>query len=126
MGNLTSAEPGREEIADISLTKAIIGTSMMELIAVAKNETDQPIQDKPSTDYIEPKTFDQAWNHSDPEQRRKWREAIGKEYNDMKKRRVWRLIKRRDMPSGRHFARDLWLVGTAKYPALITQKIILL
>ena len=59
--NDTNAETGREEIADVSLTKAIIGTSsMMELIAVAKNETDQPTQDKPSTDYIEPKTFDQA------------------------------------------------------------------
>ena len=96
-----NVETGREEIADVSLTKAIIGTSMMELIAVAKNETDQPTQDKPSTDYIEPKSFDQAWNHPDPEQRHKWREAIGKEYNDMKKHRVWRLIKRRDMPSGR-------------------------
>ena len=82
-----NAEIGREEIADVSLTKAIVGTSMMELIAVAKSETDQPTQDESSTDYIEPKTFDQAWNHADPEQRRKWREAIGKEYNDMKKRR---------------------------------------
>ena len=70
----TSAETGREEIADVSLTKAIIGTSVMELIAVAKNETYQPTQDKPSTDFIEPKTFDQAWNHADPEQRHKWRE----------------------------------------------------
>ncbi len=33
----------------------------------------------------EPRTFQEAWNHPDPEQCMKWREAIRKEFADMKK-----------------------------------------
>ena len=34
---------------------------------------------------VEPRTFQEAWNHPDPEQYRKWREAIRKELGDMNK-----------------------------------------
>jgi hypothetical protein len=32
---------------------------------------------------VEPTTFDQAWNHSEPKDREKWRVTIKKEFNDM-------------------------------------------
>jgi len=32
---------------------------------------------------IEPTTFDEAFNHQDPEQQSKWHEAIHKEFRDM-------------------------------------------
>jgi len=42
----------------------------------------------------EPQSFEEAFNHPDKAQRDKWRAAIKKEFNDMNKRGVWRIIKR--------------------------------
>ena len=41
---------------------------------------------------IEPKNFNEAWFHSDPTQKDKWREAILKEHRDMDSRQVWQKI----------------------------------
>jgi hypothetical protein len=46
--------------------------------------------DKSESKYDEPKSFQQVWNHPDPFQRDKWREAICKAFHDMIKRGVWR------------------------------------
>ena len=32
--------------------------------------------------YVEPRTFDEAWNHPDPKQQEFWRSAIRKEFRD--------------------------------------------
>ena len=50
---------------------------------------------------IEPKKYLEAWNHPEPFQRKKWREAINKEFGDMKDRKVFKKIKQTDMPKGR-------------------------
>ena len=55
---------------------------------------------EPSHQYEEPRTFQEAWNHPDPTQRVKWRDGIKKEFHDMTKRRVWKRIKKKDIPSG--------------------------
>jgi len=39
---------------------------------------------------IEPITFHEAYNHPDPEQCEKWREAIKKEFQDMQCHGVWK------------------------------------
>ena len=39
-----------------------------------------------------PLTFDDAWNHPDPFQRKKWREAIGTEFQKMEQMVVWRKV----------------------------------
>ena len=62
-----------------------------------------------STKYDEPKTFQEAWHHPDEFQRNKWREAIRKEFRDMIKRGVWRVMKRRDMPNGRKTIKCKWV-----------------
>jgi hypothetical protein len=41
---------------------------------------------------VEPKSFNEVWNHRDPCQCGKWQEAIGKEFSDMKTRKVWKRI----------------------------------
>ena len=41
-----------------------------------------------------PSNFHDAWFHPDPETRKKWREVIAKEANDIKKRNVWRDLKK--------------------------------
>jgi len=56
-----------------------------------------------------PQTFEEAWNHPDPILRKKWRAAIMKEFNSMKKRKVWRKIKRNKIPSGRRCVKCKWL-----------------
>ena len=56
------------------------------------------IQKLTENDYEEPKTFHEAWFHEDPVQRKKWREAIGKEFGDMNKCKVWTVTKCRQMP----------------------------
>jgi hypothetical protein len=35
----------------------------------------------------EPITFEETWNHNDPRSQEKWREAINKEFEEMKKSR---------------------------------------
>mmetsp|Transcript_10575 Transcript_10575/g.23465 ORF Transcript_10575/g.23465 Transcript_10575/m.23465 type:complete len:546 (+) Transcript_10575:97-1734(+) len=57
----------------------------------------------------EPKTFDEAWNHPDPEERKKWRESIRKEFRDMINRKVWRHVPKRDIPEGRRLVGCKWV-----------------
>ena len=59
--------------------------------------------------YEEPKSFNEAWNHPDEVQREKWREAIRKEFQDMKRRGVWKVIPRTEMPSGRRCVKHKWV-----------------
>jgi hypothetical protein len=49
----------------------------------------------------EPKSFDDAWNCSDPDQRTKWRVAIKKEFSDMESRNVWEVISKEEVPNDR-------------------------
>ena len=64
---------------------------------------------KKSTQYVEPRSYDEAWNHPDPVQRTKWREAITKEYGDMVKRVVWEMKDRSSMPSNRRCVKCKWV-----------------
>ncbi len=49
---------------------------------------------------IKPTTFQDAYHHPDPSQRKKWREAIKKEFCHMTRRGVWRKVKRSTIPQG--------------------------
>jgi Reverse transcriptase (RNA-dependent DNA polymerase) len=55
-------------------------------------------------------TFDQAWNHPDPFQHARWREAITLEYIKMEQKKVWIKVKRSTMPSGCRCVRCKWVV----------------
>jgi hypothetical protein len=41
---------------------------------------------------VEPRNFREAWDHPNEEKRKKWREAIRKEFSDMNRRQVWRKV----------------------------------
>ena len=58
---------------------------------------------------IEPKNFNKAWFHSDPIQKDKWCKAILKEHRDMNSRKVWRKIKRSDIPKDRRLITSKWV-----------------
>ncbi len=58
---------------------------------------------------IEPKSFRQAWDHPDPVKRKKWHDAIHKEFRDMLRRGVWRVMERAHMPGGRRCVKCKWV-----------------
>ena len=91
----------------VSLAQQVLQISnlMIELSAVTKNDANLD-----ASQYIEPKTYEEAWFHPDPVQCRKWREAIAKEFSDMEKRKVWTKILRRDMPIGRRCVKSKWVL----------------
>jgi hypothetical protein len=60
-------------------------------------------------DDSEPVTFKQAWDHSDEKKREKWREAINKKFKDMNDRKVFRKIKRNEMPAGKCCVKSKWV-----------------
>ena len=59
--------------------------------------------------FTSPTKFNDAWNHPDPWQRLKWREAIIKEFEKMEKLKVWKKIKRNQMPKGRRCVKHKWI-----------------
>ena len=56
-----------------------------------------------------PTTFDEAWNHPDEWQRKMWRGAVNKEFGKMNKMKVWKKIKRSEMPKGRRCVKHKWV-----------------
>ena len=58
-----------------------------------------------------PRTFQDAWNHPCPFQRRLWREAmILKELKKMEELRVWKKIKRSAIPRNRRCVKHKWVL----------------
>ena len=51
-----------------------------------------------SNEYDHPEFFKDAWDHPEEEDRMKWRQSIKKDIGDTESRRVWKGIKRRDIP----------------------------
>jgi hypothetical protein len=49
----------------------------------------------------EPTKFNEAYNHSNPNTRVKWRKAICKEFEDMKNKGVREVIPKEKIPKGR-------------------------
>jgi hypothetical protein len=62
-----------------------------------------------SSDYNEPKNFDEAWNHPDPVKQAKWRKSINDELKSLEKRKVWRVIKKSDVPANRRLMGCKWV-----------------
>jgi hypothetical protein len=58
---------------------------------------------------MEPKKYDDAWNHREKLQQAKWRDVIMKEFTDMKQQKVWKKIKRCDMPKDHHCVKSRWV-----------------
>jgi hypothetical protein len=59
---------------------------------------------------LEPKPYQEAWNHQETKQKDKWRDAIAKEFNKMANRNVWKKIKHHKMPIGRRCVKIKWVM----------------
>ena len=57
----------------------------------------------------EPKTFAEAYNSPNLNDKIKWREAISKEFDDMSAKGVWKKIQKSDMPNGRNCIKSKWI-----------------
>jgi hypothetical protein len=66
------------------------------------------------SDWGEPKTFSDAWNHPNEYIRKKWREAIRKEIREMINKGVWRMVDRNKVPSGRKLIGNKWVFKVKK------------
>ena len=57
-----------------------------------------------------PKGFQEAYNHPDEKFRERWREAIRKELRSLVHvRKVWRTVKRSDIPKGKRCVKSKWV-----------------
>ena len=56
-----------------------------------------------------PATFQDAYNHPNKKFRDRFREAIRKELRDMINRKVWRTMKRSNVPEGRRLVKHKWV-----------------
>ena len=64
-------------------------------------------QDMDGTDI--PETFDEAWNHPDVEERKGWRKFSVKEIKDMLNRKVWKVVKLKNVPKNRRLIGVKWV-----------------
>ena len=51
--------------------------------------------------YRSPEQFNDAWYNENPKLWLKWREATKKEFENMEKNHIWRVIKKMDVPVNR-------------------------
>ena len=59
--------------------------------------------------YLEPKTFQEAWHHSDLTTRKKWRDAIRHKFKMMIKRGVWRYERKDNVDPNRLLVGHKWV-----------------
>ena len=95
-------ESGREHDSGTTVTNADIAYFLLDVCNAA-----WPGEEK--LDNEEPECFEDAWNHSNPVQRKKWRDAIRKEFHDMIKRKVWRVIRKFIIPPDRRCVKSKWV-----------------
>jgi hypothetical protein len=58
---------------------------------------------------VEPKSFDDAFNHPNFEHRIKWREAISKELKEMFDKKVYEMVKKSELPNGWTYIKNKWV-----------------
>ena len=59
----------------------------IEIANIVREVSIESQDEKVTSQYVEPKTFDEAWNHPDPKQQEFWRSTIRKEFRDMVSRK---------------------------------------
>ena len=57
----------------------------------------------------EPERFEEAYYHSNPEDRIKWRDAISKELQEMKEKGVYEKNCKSELPNGRTCIKNKWV-----------------
>ena len=92
------------DFGDVALNTMIQG---MDNLTEEDMEKLKPEQYKDA--FKKPMTFDEAWNHPSPFQRKRWREGIIKELKKMESIRVWKKVKRNSIPKNRRLIKCKWV-----------------
>ena len=64
--------------------------------------------------YKAPENFEEAWNNKNPYLTDKWREAIQKEFENMEKNNVWKVMSKQKVPSDRRLLGTKWVFKVKK------------
>ena len=97
-----------EELQNLLPDFAFTAAMMTKTMEPSEAPTNEP-NAEPTELNKEPSKFREAWDHEDPEQRQKWRDAIRKELRDMTNRGVFRKVKRASMPQGKRCVKNKWV-----------------
>ena len=73
----------------------------------------------------DPVNYDKAWNHNNPTKRKMWRAGIQKELKSMKNKRVWKVIKKENIPLNHHLIGNKWVFKTKKDKVHHTRLVVL-
>ena len=92
-------------LPDFAFLTALVSEAMHE----HDEEDDDDKKEATNETIEEPKTFQEAWHHTDLNQQTKWREAIKKELKDMINRGVFRKVKRSTMPAEKRCVKNKWV-----------------
>ena len=128
MGPVDNHPAGREreqgqsglDWSDFASFDTLACLTMLDRLQLSPDELALAATDKPTNNellkpedyrdaFTAPTKYEEAWNHPDPFQRKSWREAIHKEFSKMNERKVWRKVKRSDIPSGRRLVKCKWV-----------------
>ena len=82
---------------------------MASMMTSTMEPSDAPTDEPKTEEVSEPTKFREAWDHEDPTQRDKWRDAIKKELSDMINRGIFRKVKRSSMPQGKRCVKNKWV-----------------
>jgi len=84
--------------------------AMMKKIEINNEVKDSMAPNPLDMDRFEdPPSFKAAWDHPDEYQRVRWRKAIKKELDLMQKMKVWKIIKKKEIPEGRRCVKNKWV-----------------
>ena len=77
--------------------------------SVINEDTEAGFYSAVKSGYEEPKTFRQAWHHTNEEEKLLWRNAIKKEIRDMVRRKVWSQKRKADIDPERSLVGCKWV-----------------
>ena len=60
--------------------------------------------------YVNPRNFEEEWNHKNKYEKSMWRNAIKKKFNDMFKHKVWEKVKKAEIPNNRRILGNKWVL----------------
>jgi hypothetical protein len=113
-------QPGRDDAMIIDDTASVLidrfhsdFAMVVTTIEEAEKTKEEDSKHSPSNYkdvYDTPSSYEAAWNHDDPWQRSKWREAITLEFKKMEAHKVWVKVKRATMQPGKRCVKHKWIL----------------
>jgi hypothetical protein len=108
-GELEMVEPESEDSANVIIDKKSLDFGLLVEEFYKGTNYDRINPTKYKDMFVAPTSFQNAWNHECPWQKKKWREGINLEINKMKQNKVMKIVKRNTMEEGRKCIKFKWI-----------------